>query len=67
MTAIATLSELSSIPLRRLESGTLSATDWLSLMTAYSRLAPTLDAEGQDRLDSLLDRLEARQPMEMLV
>lgn len=39
MTAIATLSELSSIPLRRLESGTLSATDWLSVMAAYHHLA----------------------------
>lgn len=67
MTAtLTTLSELSGIPLRRLESGSLTASDWLSVMAAYHHLAARLDAAEQDKLDALLDRLEARQPLEVL-
>lgn len=62
---IADLAEVSGIPVRRLASGTLSATDWLALMAAYYRLAADLDADEQDELDALLDRLEGRIPMEV--
>lgn len=55
MTALITrLAEVSDVPLRRLASGTITANDWLALMATYSRLAPTLDAAEQDKLDVLL-------------
>ena len=63
---LATLSEVSGIPLRRLASGSLTASDWISVMATCHRLAAGMTADEQDKLDALLDRLEARQPLEVL-
>lgn len=64
-TLIAQLAESAGIPVRRLAAGSLTASDWLSVMAAYHHLAARLDAAEQDKLDALLDRLEARQPLEV--
>lgn len=66
MTAtLARLSEQSGIPVRRLVSGNITPSDWLAVMAAYHHLASGLNAAEQDALDALLDRLEARQPLEV--
>lgn len=64
-TLIANLAEVSGIPVRQLASGTITASDWFVLMSTYRSLVGDLDAEGQDKLDAVLDQLEARLPLEV--
>ncbi len=64
-TLIAQLAESAGIPVRRLAAGSLTASDWISVMATCHRLAAGMTADEQDKLDALLDRLEARQPLEV--